>query len=505
MRDHVTPWVTAWILGLVLAGAGCGGEVRPPTASGLGVNGAEIPPALRAELKRVSDRTAQEAIVQAWQARRYEVAALLEQRSRGWLIVDTRRSQSGQVYDYVLANTLYPDAPDAPFAAPPTVLRASTDAGVQRALTELEADPTLQPPAGTIPVVRPYLEPYVNGDVRARDLAEYMDLVWPKPTPAFANNRLYGFHIDSHANIGTDGNINLWNYQEVASNEMSLLQTAALCRGTSAGTTMEAIEVGFQKAPSKYGDVNVHLFTYFRTAGAATGDRVGGYNMDVQGFIQAAGAPFPPGAGMNTNTFSTIDGTQFECKIEVQLFQGNWWVFACGSWIGYYPTQSSTVVAASRINFDLIGSGTCEINWFGEIFDPTPLQWTNADIGSGRFASEGYARAAYIREPFLIHSGTGLTWFSSAVPATGNGYDPDRYTVSSVFENGGTGWDRWFYVGGPGGKVHGRRHGVDHQRVEPVVEDPEVVKHAIREPTGREGVEHEAASPRVSASGEVQR
>ena len=439
----------AWLFGLALVGAGCGGADAPP-AGGVDVDSTEIPAAVKAELDRASDGTMQDAIIKAWQARQQEAAALQAQRSRGWQIVDTRRSRSGQVFDYVMAETLYPDSPKASFATPPPLPSVSTAAGARPAMTELEADPALKPPAGTIPVARLYLDPYVNGEVRARDLAEYMEIAWPKPSPAFVNNRLYGAHIDSDANTGTDGHINLWNYQEVASDEMSLLQSATLCRGSTADA-MEAIEVGFQKLQSKYGDTNVHLFTFFRTAGGATGDRVGGYNMDVQGFIQAAGAPFSPGAGMNTSTFSTIDGTQYECQIETQLFQGNWWVLACGSWIGYYPTQNSTVDAGSRIAFDLIGTSACEIDWYGEIFDPTPTTWTNADMGSGRFASEAFGRAAYIREPFLLHAGADSTWFASSVPATGNGYDPDCYSLSEIFANGGDGWGRWFYVGGPGG------------------------------------------------------
>ncbi|HEU4404129.1 MAG TPA: neprosin family prolyl endopeptidase [Polyangiaceae bacterium] len=432
-----------------MALTGCEGEFDPNRARD-GVDDAELPPAIAVQVAGVSDRAARAQVVGAWRARRAEVAAFLERRSRGWDVVATRRSSSGQIFDYVRAETLYPGAPDAPFATPPP-LPAGAEAevaGVARARSEFDTDPSLRPPAGTIAVARPSFEPYELGAIGARDLAEYLELAWPKPAPAYVNNRLYGTHRDVRANIGTSGNINLWDYQQVASGEMSLLQTAALCWGTSPSTTLEAIEVGFQKLPSKYDDTTVHLFTFFRTAGGASGDRVGGYNLDVQGFIQAAGA-FPPGAAVSP--FSTPDGTQYECRIEVQLFQGNWWVYACGVWIGYYPTQNSTVAAGSRINFDLIGSGTCEIHWYGEIYDAAPTTWTQADMGSGRFAADGHGRAAYIREPWLIHADGSTSWFSSSVPGTGNGYDPDCYTVSSVFQNGGPSWGRWFYVGGPGG------------------------------------------------------
>jgi hypothetical protein len=434
-------------LGWAIVSTGCGSEDDADQA-GDGMGETQLPLAIATQVARAPDRAARENILEAWQARRGEVAAFLERRSRSWNIVTTRRSRSGQIFDYVLAKTLYPGAPDAPFAQPPPLPLETQVKGVARAQSEFDTDPSLRPPPDTIAVARPDFDPYEFGESSARDLVDYMALAWPKPAPAYVNNRLYGTHRDVRANIGTAGNINAWDYQQVASDEMSLLQTAALCWGSSANTTLEAIEVGFQKLQSKYGDTAIHLFTFFRTAGGASGDRVGGYNLDVQGFIQAAGA-FPPGATIGP--FSTIDGTQYECKIEVQLFQGNWWVYACGVWMGYYPTQNSSIAAVSRINFDLIGSGTCEIHWYGELYDAAPTTWTNADMGSGRFASEGYGRAAYIREPWLIHTGGSTSWFSSSVPGTGGGYDPDCYSVSSVFENGGTGWGRWFYVGGPGG------------------------------------------------------
>lgn len=449
MRVVTKSFVVACVLVGAVALTGCGSKLAPDWAA-VEASDAELPPVIAEEAARAPDRAAQARVVEAWRARRAEVVAFLERRRQGWAIVDTRQSSSGQIYDYVRAETLYPGAPNAPFAQPPPPpvdLEAKLP-GVAQARSEFDTDPSLRPPEGTIPVARPRFEPYELGEIRARDLAEYMELAWPKPAPSYVNNRLYGTHRDVRANIGTAGNINAWDYQQVASNEMSLLQTAALCWGSNASTTLEAIEVGFQKLQSKYGDTTVHLFTFFRTAGGATGDRIGGYNLDVQGFIQAAGA-FPPGAAIGP--FSTLGGTQYECKIEVQLYQGNWWVYACGTWIGYYPTQNSAVAAGSRINFDLIGSGSCEIHWYGEIYDADPTWWTNADMGSGRFASEGFGRAAYIREPWLIHAGGSTSWFSSSVPGTGNGYDPDCYTVSPVYQSGDTGWGRWFYVGGPGG------------------------------------------------------
>jgi hypothetical protein len=233
---------------------------------------------------------------------------------------------------------------------------------------------------------------------------------------------------------------------------MSLVQAASRCDGSSFQTTMEAIELGFQKNPPIYNDSQTHVFTFFRTAGSSVGDRVGGYNTSVAGFISAQGAPFGPGAALNSGTFSTIDGTQYDCQIETQLFEGNWWVFACGSWMGYYPTTNSTSVPSDqRINFDLIGSAACGSDWYGEVADPSPTTWSNADMGSGRFAADGWARAAFVRAPFVQLTTSTWDWHSSTTPLGGAGFDNDCYTASQMFSNGGSGWERWFYVGGPGG------------------------------------------------------
>lgn len=388
-------------------------------------------------------------------ARRSEVAAFLADRSRGWAIVDTRQTPSSATVDYVRAETLYPQSPGAPFAQPPPLPVKTRLAGIEEGRTEFHDEP-LRAPAGTIPVLRPNFDRYLSGDSKARSISEFLAEI-PTPAPSYVNNRLYGSHHDSRANIGTSGSVNLWNYQEVGTGEMSLLQSASLCYGASPNTDLEAIEVGFQKMPFSglYSDANVHFFTFFRTAGGSTGNLVGGYNLTVTGFIQAAGAPFPPGAAMSSTSYSVIDGQQIECTIMTQLDHGNWWVYGCGSWLGYYPTTSSTsVAAAQRINFDLIGNAACATDWYGETYDPTPTTWTNADMGSGMFPASGYGRAAYIREPFILFSASS-DWFSSSVPGAGPGYDPDCYQVSNIFQNGGSGWTRWFYVGGPGGNNPG--------------------------------------------------
>ncbi|MEM6928874.1 MAG: neprosin family prolyl endopeptidase [Myxococcota bacterium] len=407
----------------------------------------EVPPE---DLDAASFLTQQEQ-----DARAAEVALWLSDRSENWTIVDTRTSSDGQVIDYVTAGSLYPDAAMVNLSPPPTTSAPPNEdapvAGESAPLTTFETDPSLVAPAGTIPVIRPDFAGYISGvglpsDVDTID--EYIEV--KAPTPAgVVNDRLYGTHRDTRNNIGTYGRINLWEYLQVGSADMSLLQTAILCYGTNFSTTLEAIEVGAQVNPLEYNDNLLHVFVYFRTAGTASGDFLGGYNSNQRGFVQYSGAAFPPGAAFAAGSLSQIDGNQYSCQFGAELYQGNWWVRACNTWLGYYPTDNSAVNEQWHVPFDLIDTSACEVQWYGEVADPTPSTWTAANMGSGLHAIEGWQRSAYIRQPFLRMTPTTSSWLASTL-ITSTGYNADCYSASSLFSNGGPGWERWFYVSGPG-------------------------------------------------------
>jgi hypothetical protein len=111
--------------------------------------------------------------------------------------------------------------------------------------------------------------------------------------------------------------------------QMSLIQTSATCFGSDPVNTLEAIEVGYQKLRELYLDSNIHILTFFRTAGLATGPLIGGYNENVAGFKPFAQRTAAPGAILAEA--SVIDGDMRECQFTTQLFNNDWWVFACGS------------------------------------------------------------------------------------------------------------------------------------------------------------------------------
>ena len=178
--------------------------------------------------------------------------------------------------------------------------------------TELELDAALRPLPGTIPVPRYEFKEYVESGGEYSSLSEFIENI-PEPTPnVTSDSRLYGAHKSTNSNTRVEGYINLWRYAQVQANQMSLLQSFT---GSSAAGSTEAVEVGFQVSPNQYSDTDLHFFTYFRTNGSAEGNRIGGYNLTVQGFKTIVGAPSVPGAKIDNSTVSTLGGTQYECKI----------------------------------------------------------------------------------------------------------------------------------------------------------------------------------------------
>jgi hypothetical protein len=43
--------------------------------------------------------------------------------------------------------------------------------------------------------------------------------------------------------------------------------------------------------------------------------------------------------------------------------------------------------------FNPMNANGCRAHWYGEVFDGTPADWTNNNMGSGNYASQGALRA----------------------------------------------------------------------------------------------------------------
>ena len=138
-------------------------------------------------------------------------------------------------------------------------------------------------------------------------------------------------HINRYENIGTSGGMSMFKPYVQSGNDFSLLQTAE-GRNNPQGQ-IQTVEAGWQNYPNLNNDVA--LFTFFNTNGyTAGGNNLGGYNQQVQGWVQYDQTVFP---GTKFSTHSAIGGTQYTLGIEYLLSGGNWWLSVNGAWIGYYP------------------------------------------------------------------------------------------------------------------------------------------------------------------------
>lgn len=131
------------------------------------------------------------------------------------------------------ADTLYPGDPDAPFAAPPFEVAPQPDIPdsdgvptIRQGGTEIEVEPSLEPPPGTIPVLREQFAAYVDDPRGSQSLAEFIDNLAPPANTLNdhlkARQRTEVDVIDSHAHI------NLWRHGEaVFDGDMSLMHELA--------------------------------------------------------------------------------------------------------------------------------------------------------------------------------------------------------------------------------------------------------------------------------------
>ncbi|XP_031283691.1 uncharacterized protein LOC116142415 [Pistacia vera] len=187
---------------------------------------------------------------------------------------------------------------------------------------------------------------------------------------------------------GARGSINVWNPKVQDPSEFSLSQIWLVGSSTTNVTT---IEVGWQVCPGLYLDSNTRLFIYW-TKDSYT--NTGCYNLFCEGFVQlnkdiAIGATLAP--------VSQIGGTPYEIKIFIwkDPVEGNWWlrVGEFTNTVGYWPGELVPDLA----------DGAATVQWGGEIvnFEPN-FQHTTTQMGSGRFAEEGPAKASYIRNMQII-------------------------------------------------------------------------------------------------------
>ncbi|XP_073012444.1 protein neprosin-like [Typha latifolia] len=231
--------------------------------------------------------------------------------------------------------------------------------------------------------------------------------------------------------FGAKATINVWEPSIQVANEFSLSQIWILS-GSFDGSDLNSIEAGWQVSPELYGDSRPRLFTYWTSdAYQATGC----YNILCPGFVQtnnriAIGAAISP--------VSEYSGSQYDITILIWKDPklGNWWMsFGDNMLVGYWPAEL----------FTHLSDHATMVEWGGEVVNMrTNGEHTSTQMGSGHFASDGFAKASYFRSLEIVDSDNSLTAVQSisTLAEDTNCYDIQSYSNAD--------WGIHFYYGGPG-------------------------------------------------------
>jgi len=358
-------------------------------------------------------------------------------------IVATTVTDSGQVIDWIPRSS---QTRDGVVASPPPLER-SLPAGDATATFELIEQPHARGPAGTVPILRRDVDEVLNGDLpagvddflskygRAADRGVVLDRSSGDPAQPGEAAHEYAYSGQRVQNFGGDGFLNVWDPYVFKSSEFSLAQVA-VSRGTK-GAAVQTVEAGWQDYCDLYGDYSPHLFIFYTTNGYdSQGDNIGGYNLDVDGFVQVSSEIFP---GARITGFSSLGGHMKVLSFRVQLYRSNWWIRIKDQWVGYYPAK---LFSKNGLRYSAE-----KIHWYGEIVDADDDINSSTDMGSGQFASEGYKKAAYMRNLRTYHLSDGFA----------HDYDPDLFLESDpgcytlkVHALSGTAWGSYLWYGGPG-------------------------------------------------------
>ncbi|CAA0826681.1 Protein of Unknown Function (DUF239 [Striga hermonthica] len=195
---------------------------------------------------------------------------------------------------------------------------------------------------------------------------------------------------------------------------------------------LNTIEAGWQVSPELYGDNYPRFFTYWTTdAYQATGC----YNLLCSGFVQinnkiAIGAAISPRSSYNTRQYD----------IGIMIWKdpkhGNWWLeFGPGLLVGYWPS----------FLFSHLQSHASMVQFGGEIVNSrSGGTHTSTQMGSGRFADEGFGKASYFRNLQVVD------WDNNLIPPNNLHLladHPNCYDIRAWKNNA---WGTYFYYGGPG-------------------------------------------------------
>jgi len=365
-------------------------------------------------------------------------------------IVSTTETPSGQTVDWIPIESQVRKGESV--ADPPSDrvrVRLPEGERVDRLVTfELEQEGAELGPPGTVPVLRKDLERISYRQSLGDLIGKYpnIDRAYPiagrlqAPPPSASGPHRYANTAQSIIAFGGDGTLSAFDPYGENTDDFSLMQIS--CSNSDTGR-LQTVEAGWQQRYDSYGDWVPHLFTYYTTNGyTSDGDNEGGYNEDVDGWVQVDGAVHP---GALSSPNSVRGGAQYVMQIKYQWYNDNWWLMCNGRWLGYYPSR---LFMGSKSVFSTLGDHADGIHFYGEIYDSdeTPGK-TRTDMGSGYWPEYGWTWAAYQRNLLVQTDRAGS--MADYDGGTGWASDPDMYDIETHMRSGSD-WGSYFWMGGPG-------------------------------------------------------
>ncbi|XP_068651607.1 protein neprosin-like [Aristolochia californica] len=290
-------------------------------------------------------------------------------------------------------------------------------------------------PLGTVPMTRVHKEDLLKFGSVENYNSKYGRSGY-QPLGQGANHLYATKRILGGPYYGTRVTINVW--KPVINTQNNEVFSLAQLWFVNSGPVLNTIEAGWHVYPAYYGgSTEVRLFVYFTADNYVTIDC---YNVKC-GFVQVHPRITP---GMILPKVSTKDGTQEEITISVYKANNprHWW-------LGYEDSNGYVSVGYWPENlFNSLANHANRIEWGGETVSYVKPGVTYPPMGSGRFPSEGYKKAAYMSNMKVIDSS--MQFVDAPSNLIPNKPTPRCYELGDNPADVPT-IGPHFYFGGPGG------------------------------------------------------
>lgn len=249
------------------------------------------------------------------------------------------------------------------------------------------------------------------------------------------NAHQYAVITKSTDNFGINSIISAFSPNVEKESEFSLSQIWAMS-GSRVGNDFQTVEAGLQSFKEKYGDDYARIFIYYTTDNYNPIGNGGCYNLDCSGFVQVDNSI---AIGSRLSVYSQVNGAQYGLQMALvrEHTKGNWWLQISGKWIGYWPNN--------LFNSSGLKDKATRVDAGGEIYHTSTSRHTMTDMGSGRFATEGWTKAAYHRIIQYIDTSNQYNHMTSPIVSE---TDKNCYDIKFTASSGN--WKSYFYMGGTG-------------------------------------------------------